>query len=508
MFVAVLETQSNQPYIFLTNRQAASVGASHLLWSACSSWVVSAALGSRAGDPIAVRAAVRAQSPVGEFAADATSPVHVVIATSGRAVLLAHRRQQLEELVAALTTRALVEAPGLGLSAGIAEFDWDSPAPSPAEDAPVGTFWSAMSTAAERSKQHWAAVSHPDARFRRVPIARDCSLSGLPSSDLLQVGDTTLELSAPAAAQFRARDDAQRRIESALSDHGAAIAGDVNDIDSEWNCVVHADGNGFGSLFGALGEALPTEPAACITGYRDVSLALEECGEAAVRTATAAIPAALGPSLYPVVFGGDDLTVVVHGAAAVPFTLAFLREFSSRSAGALAEIRPRLARPDLIPSSLTASAGLAFVKPKFPFHAAHALADELCDSAKSRVRAGGNGPAGTIDFHVLYDSSSTSLDDIRDRRTSGDGDVHMFGGPYEVGDFEHRYGACWSAPTPQTTASTLRAIRLGYARATSIGRREAARHREWAEVPGDRAPWSPVSDAIDLVEVSRQAVVG
>jgi len=507
MFVAVVETQSNQPYIFLTNRQAASVGASHLLWEACTSWVVEAALGARANDPSAVRTAVRAQQTVGAFASNPSSPIHVVIATSGRAVLLSHRRADLVALISGLSTRAHTDAPGLGLSAGIAEFDWDAPAVETADGTRVGALCAAMGRAAERSTANWSAVAHPEARFRRVPAVRDCTLSPLPASIERQVGDTVLQLSAPAASQFRARDAAQRRIESVLADAAGAVAGDINDLLADWHCVLHADGNGFGALFAALGAALPADSAGCSEGYRHASISLEECGEAAMRAASIAVPADLGPAIYPVVFGGDDVTVVLHGSAAVPFSLAYLREFADRAGALLNELRASLPNGARLPSSLTASAGLAFVKPKFPFHAAHSLADDLCDSAKTLVRRGGAGPAGTLDFHVLYDSSTTSLDDIRDRRMSGDGTVRMFGGPYEVDAFEARYGALWSEPTPRATASALRSIRLGYARSAAFGRREAQQHGAWSEVDGGGAPWSPVSEAIDLMEVSRAGVV-
>lgn len=529
MFLAVIETQSNQPYIFMTNRQAAAVGGSHLLWSSCTSWVVEAALGVRATDPESVRAAVRAQSSVAEFAADTTAPVHVVIAASGRTVLLAHRRDQLSELISTLTTRAIVDAPCLGLRAGVAEFDWNGPPVSVAGGAPVGAFWAAMGTASERSKRHWAAMQQPDVRFRRLPLVRDCSLTPLPSSVTRKVGDAVLELSAPAAAQVRARGDAQQRIESVLGGHSqidanadraaaranrlARVAPDVGDIESDWICVVHADGNGFGALFGALGAVLPTDTEQGIAEYRSLSLSLEECAEASLCVATDAIPDLCGPSLYPIVFGGDDLTVVLQGAAAVPFTLAYLREFASRTTGVLARIRSNFSNPDPLPTALSSRAGLAFVKPKFPFHAAYSLADELCDSAKSLVRDGGNGPAGTLDFHVLYDSSSASLEDIRDRRTStpdrrneDDDTVRLYGGPYEVEDFDARYSRHWSTPTPRSALSTMRTIALGYARATSIGRAESKSHPEWKEQGGNGATWSPVSDAIDLIEVTRDGL--
>src|SRR5207248_5808634 len=70
---------------------------------------------------------------------------------------------------------------------------------------------------------------------------------------------------------------------------------------------------------------------------------------------------------------------------------------------------------------LTACAGVAIVKPHFPFALAYDLAEELLRSAKSvkhRLSPAAQGgpkrmPASALDFHVLYDAGRTRLDTLR-----------------------------------------------------------------------------------------------
>src|SRR5439155_12166562 len=71
----------------------------------------------------------------------------------------------------------------------------------------------------------------------------------------------------------------------------------------------------------------------------------------------------------PIVRGGDDLTDIIHGQYAIPFTHFYLKEFE-RTALRIRE------------QPLTACASIALVKSGLPFAQAHALAENLCKSAK------------------------------------------------------------------------------------------------------------------------------
>jgi hypothetical protein len=125
------------------------------------------------------------------------------------------------------------------------------------------------------------------------------------------------------------------------------------------------------------------------------------------------------------IIGGDDLTVVLDGEKALPFTVSFLRAFEDLSANdpILRTVAAASHDSEAI-NWLSASAGVAIVKPHFPFAAAYELAADLTESAKiaaaqhSSARIDGAArptPLSSVDFHQLLDSSAAGFDDIRAR---------------------------------------------------------------------------------------------
>ena len=107
MYLGLIETQGNQSFIFSTNRERANRGASELLFRSTTDWVIDAVSGEKKQRTLTERANwLRAQGPLG-------SSIHVVVATSGRAVVLSQTRQELESLISKITTRAIKDAPGL-----------------------------------------------------------------------------------------------------------------------------------------------------------------------------------------------------------------------------------------------------------------------------------------------------------------------------------------------------------------------------------------------------------
>ena len=150
------------------------------------------------------------------------------------------------------------------------------------------------------------------------------------------------------------------------------------------------------------------------------------------------------------VLGGDDLTVVMTGELALPFCAAFLKAFEGQVAGWQQELPEddSAVEPDAIAQYICQKAlgapwlgicaGVAIIKPHFPFHVAHDLAEELLRSAKqvkvktkAKTEAPGK-PCSALDFHILHDSSFTSLDDLR-QRLRPEPDVLLHAKPYALG---------------------------------------------------------------------------
>ena len=151
--------------------------------------------------------------------------------------------------------------------------------------------------------------------------------------------------------------------------------------------IVHIDGNGLGSLVMQLFHNLRgQEDDAVVRTYRAFSTAIQQASEGAFRKA-------LGPlvdrsqeekrSHYPfrpLICAGDDVTVVLRAADAFTFTCDFLAAFERTSAEALKALAL-----EGLPPSLTACAGIVYVKKKFPFAQAYDLCESLCSFAKTKT---------------------------------------------------------------------------------------------------------------------------
>lgn len=153
---------------------------------------------------------------------------------------------------------------------------------------------------------------------------------------------------------------------------------------------LHADGNGLGLLLRRLAEA--RDEAAYLSTYASFSRAVSRATVTAARAATEQVllPAARDNAdgsrtvpARPLILGGDDLGLIVRADLAVDYASAFLRSFERASASELQAVRV-----DGKPlQGLTAACGVAVVKSSFPFAQAAALAEHLCQRAKSEVKA-------------------------------------------------------------------------------------------------------------------------
>ena len=174
--------------------------------------------------------------------------------------------------------------------------------------------------------------------------------------------------------------------------------------DNRYLGLLHADGNGLGALLQALSQHVSSDPATFVSLFSEFSNAVSQATNKAAQRATAEVllpargdtrrtgePDFSGEGMIParpIVLGGDDLTILLRADLALPFTRAFLAAFEEESRTALAQIKARHPTVAGLPETLTAGAGIAFVKSSHPFHLAHELAEGLARHAKDRAKAG------------------------------------------------------------------------------------------------------------------------
>ncbi len=198
-----------------------------------------------------------------------------------------------------------------------------------------------------------------------------------------------------------------------------------------WLAVVHADGNGMGKRLKELeqkyaGDGLAEKlkvfskkiEQATLGAYNKAlkTVVLDE--QVLESCADVKDPNEKGDKylhIRPLVMGGDDFTFIIRADLAIKFTTVYLDAFEKESATLLEELKLE---------GLTACAGIAFVKEKFPFHYAAHLAEDLCRYAKDKTER----KASAFQFHLVRDSFLEDYEGIVER------EIKSFEyGPYLIG---------------------------------------------------------------------------
>nr|WP_267593623.1 hypothetical protein [Carbonactinospora thermoautotrophica] len=417
-------------FVFVTNKRREIAGASELITYLDRRWVYEA-LG-------------RVFPGFAEEWRVEERPAELLAAGAGSVKVLVRDRESAVRLVTEVTTAVLREAPGLDVCGVVSEpFDW-------AADGQ-------LAEAVRQVHRDFAAVRTsrpgPDARFLRLPVVDECATTGLPAAVLVAQPDGGVEpRSAESLAKWvaygkRDEGDGLARLAALAGTTPQALGRVVRYLsdEAEWVGVVYVDGNGLGQVFQHFERCVPdgTNRSYADT-LRGFTTGLQECAEDAFRAAVAELSGPPtepdgpgGPDgrdrvvpVLPLILGGDDLIAQCDGAVALPFARAYLRAFE-RLTGERPEITEALRRGGLAPR-LSASAGVAIVKPHFPFEAGARLAYALLREAK-QVKAQVAGPCAGLAFHVLYDSSDADLARLRGQATLGDG-TRLVAQPYVVSD--------------------------------------------------------------------------
>lgn len=517
MHLVLIETSGNQRYIFASNRLRENVGASELVYRVGTTFVLEAV--AAAGGPqfekltgrLLRDALLNPQKNVP--LQEAVRGVEVIVAASGKAMLLVSDKATGRQIVSEVTRRALEKAPGLDVR-GVVSEEFQLSARSLHEVVrDVHRELEALHGCLPTSQQ----------RFLRVPVVDACATSGLPATRLIKVPNENRyePCSSVSYSKREAAEDGLGRMREAASSYRLPYSADKleNELACRWLAVVHADGNALGQVFVNFDRYVNPGPEAGLAAHnrayidslRRFSLELDACTEKAfcaalgnmhpMRNGAHAKSGGVLPML-PLVLGGDDLTVLCDGEQALPFTRAFLEEFAKQArAGTIQEVFSK----GQSNASLTASAGVAIVKPHFPFFAAYDLAEDVLQSAKKLK------PFPAIDCHVVFDASGPDLARVRRQLIVDQGATCLTGRPYLVDGGgrhpTHRHvddllgwirhvQARDDQAIPRSVLHDLReALFLGQAEADARYKLVLPRHKELKELAGDRNKpslfWTP-----------------
>jgi len=432
MHLVLLETSGNQNYIFSTNKLKENIGASELTYLAGTKWVLDAiaavnntpqlSLWTESSNQELRKKLLNPELNKPIMDSENTS-AEVIIATSGKALILVKTKKEAQQIIQQVTYRALSLAPGLDICGVISKkFNWDE-----------RSLGEVNREVHEKFTQVRAGRPAPDLRFLRLPVVDQCATSGLPASKIDDTEDESVA-SAVSLSKRHYSEEGLARIRKLLP--GVKLPRNTRELNEElekegtWLSVIHADGNGLGEIFLNFDRHIQSSAQSCaefnrnyVDKLRRFSIALDQCTEKAFQSAIQIFkPKDQGFSaIIPLVLGGDDLTVLCDGRNSLEFTELFLRNFEQATAHGSIEggIIPEIASIALQVGRLSACAGVAIIKPKFPFSVAYDLSEKLMQSAKqvkkkiTHIQTNQPYPCSALDFHILYDSSNVEFDSIR-----------------------------------------------------------------------------------------------
>ena len=205
---------------------------------------------------------------------------------------------------------------------------------------------------------------------------------------------------------------------------------------NNWIAIIHADGNGLGSVVQKVGKNArqfsefsakldEATKAAALQAYHHVkeSFQLDQCDTIPIR---------------PIVLSGDDLTVICRADIAIPYTKVFMEEFERQTKSKIGNI---LTNNDVFSAGgvrdcLTACAGIAYIKTSYPFYYGYELAETLCSRAKKdakhskSIKDGKKLPESCLMFHKVQDSFVEDFDTIAERELRPKDNISFEFGPY------------------------------------------------------------------------------
>ena len=412
-YAVLLDTVSIQDYIFQSNQLKENLGASFLIEKRVYGKYLKDAAETVFGKKFDIKAwrsepdAIRIRLH--------NDPFEVGYIGGGNALLLFQEKEKAEAFIREWTKSLLLHAPGIITAVASDEFDPDD---------------------FQKSKKRLFRILREN-KARYIPqtvvpahgITSECRHSSLsmetwnPSEggEYVSAGtNARIEASKAAKADINKKYQTELKGEFCFT-NALEKLGQIGEEDSHI-AIVHIDGNDMGTRFndGSI-DSLPK--------IRNLSISVDEATQNAFVTLLNHIVENYDPvmeylgfdnhlkddrrwypmdkeferkilPIRPIILGGDDITFVCDGKLGIYFSKLFIEAFEKQ--------------PVSFGGELTACAGVAMIKTKYPFYRGYKLAEDLCGNAK-KVRRAKNDSCSYLDFHISAGGISGTLEEIREK---------------------------------------------------------------------------------------------
>ncbi|OQY99872.1 MAG: hypothetical protein B6D41_00580 [Chloroflexi bacterium UTCFX4] len=421
MQLVIVDTAQIQPYIFGSNRLRENLGASWLVAQATQDWAWKHLPEPNNRGPKNNFTDAQIDAPNSALAAEA------IYAGGGNFVALIREKDAAENFVRGLSRQVLTDAPGLHLLIDSHPFEWN--------DSLVLAVRDAFTRLAEQKRMR--AQTAP---LLGLGITASCQGTGLPAVEWVTPVDTDTgyPASAEICAKLRAVDKANEELENRFAtllkskfefpydlDHLGRSEGEFSHI-----AIVHADGDSMSERFQACGNShlKPEDNRKYIDAVRQLSEQVKTNSHSALYNLVDKLIQRIDANqtsithnpdghlvakiemrendkskrrwlpFRPIVFGGDDVTFVCDGRLGLALAAEYLEDFNAANQNLGA----------------TACAGVTITKTHYPFARGYALAEDLCQSAKTH-RAALADKSACMDWHFALSGLAGDIGEIRRR---------------------------------------------------------------------------------------------
>lgn len=399
----LLDTVSIQSYIFQSNKLRENLGASFLVEEIFRTYLA-CALCTITGRTLAEELKLlnwwktaKSESP------DCSNAVEIGYIGGGNALLFFSSKTLACKFIEEWTKLLLLHAPGLTTAMADDFFPF---APQKFSESLKALF---------RKLEQNKAEYLPITSFPRHGITAECRHSGFSAEIFTELSEEYI--SASTYARIEAANASRAALENKYKDllgEQFCFTNELEELGGKPNedshiAVVHIDGNEIGERFFKNAKELREIRALSKSVHDATANAFYDLMKLIVeKYATIMHSLGLEPEadatkrkilpIRPIILGGDDVTFVCNGKLGIYFAKYFIEAFEKGEASD--------------GNKLTACAGVAIIKTKYPFYRGVELANKLCSNAK-KIRKEKNSSASFLDFHIALGGIAGTLQEIR-----------------------------------------------------------------------------------------------
>ncbi|SHF44976.1 hypothetical protein SAMN02746089_01939 [Caldanaerobius fijiensis DSM 17918] len=411
----LLDTVSIQRYVFSSNELKINIGASYIVSNIYKKYLEEALKEQFSTD---INLKLWKEKPEEVLIKNEGVDFEIGYIGGGNAFLLFKRRDLAEGFVRSWTKLLLRDNLGISTAVAIVEdFDLDDVQKS------MDKLFCKMS---ENKSLYF-----PNVTFSKYGITEDCPYTGLTAE--IYDEDEGRYISSVAYKKLKYADEAQEYIKKCYKEalgENFIFTRDVEKLGQQKNdnnhiAIIHIDGNSMGQKFRETKDLVKLRKlsievdsvvkksiTALFKEARLIAQKLVETPESNIKIGRENGKFIL--PIRPLLIEGDDITLISEGRLGIFFAKRLLEILSSNN---------------ICGEPMTACAGVAIIKTKYPFYRGYTLAEELCKNAKKKAREYGG--TSWLDFFIAYSGISGSLSDIRERQYKRK-DWKLNFGPYLV----------------------------------------------------------------------------